>query len=61
MKLTTFLKTIGTDNSGATAVEYGLIVSLIVIAMIGAFTNFANSNEKMWNSVSNAYDEANEN
>ncbi|KWV92778.1 Flp family type IVb pilin [Erythrobacter sp. YT30] len=58
MKLTTFLKTIGADNSGATAVEYGLIVSLIVLAMIGAFTNVADSNNGMWNNVSTAYEEA---
>lgn len=38
---------------GATAVEYGLIVSLLVIAMMAAFTNFANSTSGIWNSVSN--------
>ncbi|MEL7196904.1 MAG: Flp family type IVb pilin [Pseudomonadota bacterium] len=58
MKLTTFLKKIGTDNSGATAVEYGLIVSLIVIAMIGAFNSVADANNSNWNQVSNAYQEA---
>ncbi|MEL7189934.1 MAG: Flp family type IVb pilin [Pseudomonadota bacterium] len=59
MRLTTLLKKLGADNSGATAVEYGLIVSLIVIAMIGAFVNFADSNDRVWNEVSDAYDEAN--
>jgi pilus assembly protein Flp/PilA len=38
---------------GATAVEYGLIASLLVIAMMAAFTNFANTTSGMWNSVSN--------
>ena len=40
-------------QSGATAIEYGLIVSLIVIAMVGALGSFAGSSTSMWNSVSN--------
>lgn len=40
-------------DQGATAVEYGLIVSLIVIAMIASFGNVADSTQRMWNSVSN--------
>ncbi|BDI60917.1 Flp family type IVb pilin [Qipengyuania nanhaisediminis] len=51
MKLTKFLKTIGNDNSGATAVEYGLIVSLIVIAMIGALQGVAGETTEMWSNV----------
>jgi pilus assembly protein Flp/PilA len=39
-------------QSGATAVEYGLIVSLIVIAMVGALGSFASTSTLMWNSVS---------
>ena len=31
MKLPTFVKRIGSDNSGVTAVEYGLIVALVVV------------------------------
>lgn len=51
MKLTTFLKHIGNDNSGATAVEYGLIVSLIVIAMIGALQGVAEATIETWSTV----------
>lgn len=51
MKLTTFLKHIGNDNSGATAVEYGLIVSLIVIAMIGALQSVATATIETWSTV----------
>ena len=40
-------------QSGATAIEYGLIVSLIVIAMVGALGSFATSATGMWDSVSN--------
>ena len=51
MNFVNFLKHIGNDNSGATAVEYGLIVSLIVIAMIGALNGVANETINMWSEV----------
>jgi pilus assembly protein Flp/PilA len=51
MKLTNFLKHIGNDNSGATAVEYGLIASLIVIAMIGALQGVATVTDESWDLV----------
>ena len=59
MKLPTFLKRIGSDNSGATAVEYGLIASLIVIASISAFNAVANENTSMWGDVESAMQGAN--
>jgi len=59
MKLPTFLKRIGSDNSGATAVEYGLIASLIVIASISAFNAVANENTRMWGEVEAAMQGAN--
>ena len=40
-------------QSGATAIEYGLIVSLIVIVMMGALGTFATSSTGIWNRVSN--------
>ena len=52
MKLLDFLKRIGTDNSGATAIEYGLIASLIVIASIGAFGAVADENDGLYAKVS---------
>ena len=51
MKLTIFLKHIGNDNSGATAVEYGLIVSLIVIGMLAALQGVATTTDEMWTTV----------
>lgn len=36
---------------GATAVEYGLILALIVLAMLGALSNFATKANGMWNNV----------
>jgi pilus assembly protein Flp/PilA len=47
------LRTLGEDDRGATAVEYGLICSLIVIAMIAALNNFAGTTVNMWNHVAN--------
>ena len=41
------------DEKGATAVEYALIASLIVISMIAAFNNVASTTTNMWNNVSN--------
>ena len=58
MSLAKFLKHIGTDDKGATAVEYGLIVSLIVIAMVGALQGVANETTKMWSEVSTAQEDA---
>ena len=54
MSLTTFLKHIGTDDKGATAVEYGLIVALIVLAMIGALQGVAEETERTWSEVESA-------
>ena len=39
------------DKRGATAVEYGLIVALIFIAIIVAVSNAAGSAINMWNNV----------
>jgi pilus assembly protein Flp/PilA len=40
------------DTRAATAIEYGLIVALIVIAMIAGLQIFASGAIGMWNSVS---------
>jgi pilus assembly protein Flp/PilA len=47
------MRAIARDRKGATAIEYGLIVSLVIIAMIVALTNFANTSVGMWNNISN--------
>jgi pilus assembly protein Flp/PilA len=36
------------DNRGATAIEYGLIVALICIAIMGAMESVANENTGLW-------------
>ena len=52
MRMVAFMKKVLSDEQGATAVEYGLIVSLIVIAMIGALKGVANENTGLWATVS---------
>lgn len=47
------LKRVRADERGATAIEYGLICSLIVIAMVAALNRFADTTTGMWNNVSN--------
>ncbi len=39
------------DRKGATAVEYGLIVSMVVIAMVAALQSVANQTTSTWNNV----------
>lgn len=48
MKLSKILTEVGKDNSGATAVEYGLIVSLVVIACISAMSSVADETAGLW-------------
>lgn len=54
------IRNIARCEQGATAVEYGLIASLIVIAMITAIGNVATSTTEMWNMVSNQVTEVGE-
>ncbi|MBB3032688.1 Flp family type IVb pilin [Alteriqipengyuania lutimaris] len=46
-----FLKRLHRDRRGATAVEYGLILALIFLAMVGAIGRFANSVVNTWDTV----------
>jgi pilus assembly protein Flp/PilA len=54
VKTNNLLKAILEDSSGATAIEYGLIVSLIVIALIASLNTFANETISMWGRVESA-------
>ena len=51
MPMRKLLKAIASDISGATAVEYGLILALIFLAMVAAVQNFGNVTIGMWNGV----------
>lgn len=55
------LKTIGhfcDDESGATAIEYGLIAALVSVAAIGALTTMGNTLNTLFTTVSNAMNTA---
>jgi pilus assembly protein Flp/PilA len=41
------------DQRGATAVEYGLICAMIILAMLVALRGVASANTNMWGYVSN--------
>lgn len=57
-KFIKFLNRIGSDASGATAVEYGLILALIFLAMLGAVQGFGDVTVGMWNKISTKMIEA---
>jgi pilus assembly protein Flp/PilA len=43
---------LGRDSKGATAVEYGLIITLIVLAMIVGLRETAKVTIQMWSDIS---------
>lgn len=47
----TFLKKLARDNLGTTAIEYGLIVSLICLSSLAALETMANENTSIWGHV----------
>ena len=52
------LKRFARNVSGATAVEYGLIVSLIFLVILGAVTTFGSKSTGMYNAISTAVSSA---
>ena len=58
MPMRNLIKRLASDISGATAVEYGLILALIFLAMLAAVQNFGNQTISMWNKVGTKMDEA---
>lgn len=50
--LKAYLNRFANDESGATAIEYGLIASLIAVAIIGAVTTLGNKLTATFNAVS---------
>ena len=41
------------DERGATAIEYGLIMALVFLAMVGAVAQFGQTTINMWDYVAN--------
>jgi pilus assembly protein Flp/PilA len=46
------------DERGATAIEYGLIVSLIAVAAMAGMTKLGGGSNGMWTRISNPLQEA---
>jgi pilus assembly protein Flp/PilA len=46
-----FFRKLLRDERAASAVEYGLILAMIVLAMLTALGNFANESSAMWSNV----------
>jgi pilus assembly protein Flp/PilA len=58
MKMYTLIKNFVADESGATAIEYGLIAALVSVAAVTALTSVGSSLDKMFSSVSSTLDAA---
>jgi pilus assembly protein Flp/PilA len=52
MRFTAVLKAIAADENGATAVEYGLILAMVFLAMLGAVSAFGDQMIAMFDDVS---------
>ncbi|MEM7290395.1 MAG: Flp family type IVb pilin [Pseudomonadota bacterium] len=50
------LKKLIRDESGATAIEYGLIAALVGVAIIGGVTSFGTSTDRVYEHVTTAVD-----
>lgn len=56
LAIRTILRTLRANQHGATAIEYGLIAALIVIALIGGLQAMGGGVGGMWGKVSAAAD-----
>ena len=54
--LSQFFKTFWADEEGATAIEYGLLASLIALAIVGGATALGGSINDLFNTVSTTLD-----
>lgn len=45
------IRALALNKKGATAIEYGLIAALIVVAMVGALGGLADTTINLWNNV----------
>ena len=56
--MTHFLRRLWRSQSGATAVEYGLILAFVFLAMVGAVGSFSNQVINTWDTVTDTSKEA---
>ena len=52
------VKNVLCDEQGATAIEYGLIAGMIVIAMVGSLNLFAQEANEMFNTIESSVENA---
>ena len=52
------LRRVSAEQKAATAIEYGLIVALIVLAMLAGFQAVGSQTISMWNNVSTKVQQA---
>lgn len=57
--MTRLLKAFAQDESGATAIEYGLIVALIAVIIVGAITTLGGNLKSAFNKGADAVQTAN--
>lgn len=50
----TFCRRLRSDKRGATAIEYGLIAALIVVAMMGGLSTLGGGAGGMWTKINSA-------
>jgi pilus assembly protein Flp/PilA len=53
-----WIKRFAVNERGGTLIEYGLIVALIVIAIMGSLQAFASKSIGMWNNVASKVNNA---
>lgn len=58
MKLSSIKSHFIEDKSGATAIEYGLILALVVLAMLVALNSLASETVSMWEMISDKSEKA---
>ena len=54
MAVRRMLRTLRPDQRGATAIEYGLIVAMIAIAMMTGLSALGGGSDGMWTKIDNA-------
>jgi pilus assembly protein Flp/PilA len=52
------LRMLGADQRGATAIEYGLIAALIIVAMIGGLQSLGGGVGGQWTKIQTSVDSA---
>ncbi len=49
--MTKFVTRLLKDKRGATAIEYGMLIAMIFLAIAAALSSFADTNQATWNLV----------